>query len=138
MHKYKSDIELPAAVALFLVLVVIGLHIAESGLNELLGKEDLFLFNLKLGRNGDAIITLLGLEARVGGSLALGMFRATPEAITFSRDGNTTRVSLKFYIPESHLAIRRIESLVLRAAEMGFAASRAICKWLESRTDISQ
>lgn len=119
--------------ALFLVVVVLGLHVAESGVNALRGSYDPLLFDARFDRYGDFEISLLGMSFEVKAGITLCALKTSPDQIALARGDAELVIPLRFPIPGSAGAISAVKKLVLQATEAGFSASRAIYRWWESR-----
>ncbi len=120
-------------VALFVVVVVLGLHVAETGVNALRGSYAPLLFDARCDRHGDFRVSLLGMPFEVKAGVTLCSLKTSPDQIALARGDAELVIPLRYPIPGSAGAITAVKKLVLEATEAGFSASRAIYRWWESR-----
>lgn len=124
----------PIGAVLFLVtIVILGLHVAECGVNEMLSAGRPRLVDLVREPSGDLTFTLVGISRSLTSQVAVLEFHASPDGLMIGPRDNPLFIPTKVVIPGSDSALEAIRALVLGAAEAGFGAAKVFCKWLENR-----
>jgi hypothetical protein len=121
-----------AGALLFVVVLGLGLHTAEMGVDSMLGIQKPPLVEMAFEEHGEFDVTLLGLHRHIDGRIMLGEFYASPDRLIIGWGAKRVELPMRFLVPGSDRALSMVRTAVVMTIEAAVSASRTIWRWWES------